>query len=152
MFRNRHTESHEVSGTGTMDEVHARVTNHNTIDGYLVNPFRNMDPEEMDERIVKFMANTGLSKTDERLIRRGAILAQLPEAFTLPEMKEQLALSSEDYVILCEEDPATGTRWSKWKQKPILYALVACCSIGAAVQGWDETAINQGMFMIFQAA
>ena len=31
-------------------------------------------------------------------------------------------------------------------QRSSVQALVACCSIGAAIQGWDETAVNGGAY------
>lgn len=37
----------------------------------------------------------------------------------------------EKHALLLEEN-------HRWTQPFILYALVACCSMGAAVQGWDE--------------
>ena len=33
----------------------------------------------------------------------------------------------------------------KWRQPKSLYYTIACCSIGAAVQGWDQT----GMWSLF---
>ena len=36
-------------------------------------------------------------------------------------------------------------RWSIfWRQNWRVHALVLCCSLGAAIQGWDETAVNGG--------
>lgn len=36
-------------------------------------------------------------------------------------------------------------RWQIfWRQKWRVHALVLCCSLGAAIQGWDETAVNGG--------
>ena len=31
-----------------------------------------------------------------------------------------------------------------WRQKWRVHALVLCCSLGAAIQGWDESAVNGG--------
>lgn len=37
-------------------------------------------------------------------------------------------------------------RWQIfWRQNWRVHALVLCCSLGAAIQGWDETAVNGGM-------
>ena len=33
-----------------------------------------------------------------------------------------------------------------WSQHYMIHALVGCCSLGAAVQGWDESAVNGGKF------
>lgn len=36
-------------------------------------------------------------------------------------------------------------RWQIfWRQNWRVHALVLCCSLGAAIQGWDETAVNGG--------
>ena len=35
-----------------------------------------------------------------------------------------------------------------WRQKWNVHALVLCCSLGAAIQGWDESAVNGGNLWI----
>ncbi len=81
------------------------------------------------------------------LIRKGAFLAQDREAFMHPR-SDGLRLKDDEQRALKQEDPRTG---NKWNQPWIMYALVGCCSLGAAVQGWDETAVN-GAQVFYQHA
>ena len=117
-----------------------QITDANTanIDGKLVNPFMGLRHEEMNEKIAKFMKKTEIDEMYLDLIRKGAFLAQDGEAFNHPRA-DNLQLKSDERRALQQEDPKTG---NKWNQPWIMYALVGCCSLGAAVQGWDETAVN----------
>lgn len=68
------------------------------------------------------------------LIRQGALVAQDPtgyEDITGPE-----ALSQEDIDSLRDEV------LHKWRVPKVLYLTIVTCSIGAAVQGWDQTGSN----------
>ena len=65
------------------------------------------------------------------LLQRGALVAQNPPAF------EQITeLEESERVVLRREVT------NKWKQTRSLYFTVILCSIGAAVQGWDQTGSN----------
>lgn len=63
------------------------------------------------------------------VIRKGAYLAQDDHAFSR-EREDGLALKREEEEALVQE------KEQKWNQPFLLYALVGCCSMGAAVQGW----------------
>ncbi|KAH0535943.1 hypothetical protein FGG08_007163 [Glutinoglossum americanum] len=65
------------------------------------------------------------------LLRKGALVAQDPAGFESVE-----ELDEGERVALREEI----TR--KWKQPWALYFTVITCSVGAAVQGWDQTGSN----------
>lgn len=117
------------------------------VDSKLVNPFRGMRPEQMEELIESFMEKTKIEDIYLGLIRKGAYLAQDREAFDHPR-NDELRLNPEERSTLEREDPRTG---NKWDQPWIMYALVGCCSLGAAVQGWDETAVN-GAQIFYQHA
>jgi hypothetical protein len=45
-----------------------------------------------------------------------------------------MVLSPEEFEALRKE--LSDNRWDRFKQPKKLYFLVACCSLGAAVQGW----------------
>ncbi|KAI4109633.1 MAG: hypothetical protein LQ339_001746 [Xanthoria mediterranea] len=108
------------------------------INSKLVNPFVGKSHEEMDDLISRFMEKTRIDEIYSEHIRKGAYLAQDHSAFD--DLREDaLTLKPEERSALRMEDPKTG---NKWNQPWILYALVGCCSLGAAVQGWDETAVN----------
>lgn len=88
----------------------------------------------MNDLIDAFMERTKIDEIYSEHIRKGAFLAQDSEAFK--DLREDgLQLKQEERAALLLEDPRTG---NKWNQPWILYALVGCCSLGAAVQGWDE--------------
>ncbi|KAL9591961.1 MAG: hypothetical protein Q9179_007196 [Wetmoreana sp. 5 TL-2023] len=100
----------------------------------LVNPFVGKDHKEMNDLIDSFMEKTKIDEIYSEHIRKGAFLAQDSDAFD--DLRDDgLQLKQEERAALIMEDPKRG---NKWNQPWILYALVGCCSLGAAVQGWDE--------------
>ena len=62
------------------------------------------------------------------LLKKGALVAQNPPAF------EQVSELDE-----VERDALRNEVLHKWRQPKSLYFTVILCSIGAAVQGWDQT-------------
>lgn len=109
------------------------------VDAMLQNPFNNKTYEEMVRMTEDFLENTKIEREYHEHIRKGAFLAQDPQAFS-KFRRDDLTLDEEESRALRNEDPLYG---NKWDHPFILYALVICCSLGAAVQGWDETAVNQ---------
>lgn len=65
------------------------------------------------------------------LLQKGALVAQNPPAF------EQVTALDET-----EKDALRNEVLHKWRQPRSLYLTVILCSIGAAVQGWDQTGSN----------
>lgn len=62
------------------------------------------------------------------LLKKGALVAQDPPAFEqIPELDETERNALRNEVL------------HKWRQPRALYFTVILCSIGAAVQGWDQT-------------
>ncbi|OAQ69167.1 sugar porter (SP) family MFS transporter [Pochonia chlamydosporia 170] len=74
------------------------------------------------------------------LLRRGALVAQDPTGYE--DITGQQALSQEEIESLRAEV------LHKWRIPRILYLTIVTCSIGAAVQGWDQTGSN-GANLIF---
>ncbi|KAJ5386022.1 Major facilitator superfamily domain general substrate transporter [Penicillium cosmopolitanum] len=65
------------------------------------------------------------------LLKKGALVARDPEEFqSVPDLTEAEATSLSDEVL------------HKWRQPKSLYFTIILCSIGAAVQGWDQTGSN----------
>jgi hypothetical protein len=65
------------------------------------------------------------------LIQRGALVAQDPPSFEqVAELEEQ------------EREALRNEVLHKWRQPASLYYTVILCSVGAAVQGWDQTGSN----------
>lgn len=99
-------------------------------------PFPGLNPEQIETEVNKFMDRTGLHDWKGYFIK-GALFAQDPEVFEaerddgirlLPQEKEDLELEK--------------TR--KWTQAWSLWILVGFLALGAAIQGFDETAVNSG--------
>jgi hypothetical protein len=82
--------------------------------------------------VAGFIQRSGLEE-HERLFLKGALLAQSKSAFD-EERKDNLELDINERRALHLEH---STRFlDRFKQPRRLYALVVCCSLGAAVQGW----------------
>ncbi|KAF2149735.1 hypothetical protein K461DRAFT_329020 [Myriangium duriaei CBS 260.36] len=94
------------------------------------NPLIGLSKEQLFHDVETFADQHGLSDI-KPLLRKGALCAQNPENIaTIDE------LDSEDVWVLTEET----TR--RWKHPKTLYFLMTLSSIGAAVQGWDQTGSN----------
>lgn len=65
------------------------------------------------------------------LLKKGALVSQSPESIDTIE-----ELSDEEKRVFHEE------KTRKWHQPRTLYSLIALNSIGAAIQGWDQTGSN----------
>ena len=131
--------------------------------------------EDMENRVEEFRCRTGLLDYDH-YFRVGAFLARRPFGerqvkFLKRAHKEEDAQSEHrlsaspnnlpaepndirelrreyEYDMLSRE--GNRGRWQIfWRQKWRVHALVLCCSLGAAIQGWDETAVNGGSLGIF---
>jgi hypothetical protein len=128
------------------DMTDTMVPDNESLDAILLNPFRGKRPAEMNELIREFLERTQLHDIYHGFIRKGAFLAQDRHAFDERRRRDDdLSLDQEEIDALRREDPATGNKWDQpWR----LYALVACCSIGAATQGWDGTSVNGGEYQL----
>lgn len=96
----------------------------------------------MDSEVDKFVKESGLLD-DESYIRRGAILAQDRQAHK--KTPKRVALREEKYEEHYLDLEMSKQHKDRFKQTWTLYALVILCSIGAAVQGWDESAVSGGL-------
>lgn len=65
------------------------------------------------------------------LFQKGALVAQNP-----PEFEQVSTLDD------AEKDALRNEVLHKWRQPWSLYFTVILCSVGAAVQGWDQTGSN----------
>ncbi|KAF2797483.1 hypothetical protein K505DRAFT_235427 [Melanomma pulvis-pyrius CBS 109.77] len=109
-------------------------------DRRLAQPFSGWTHEQMTESIDNFIQESELDDY-AHYIRRGAFLAQSKAAFPVGrERRDGLELKDSERNFLDLEN--SPRRIDQFKQPWRLYALVGCCSLGAAVQGWDETAVN----------
>ncbi|KAF1927013.1 uncharacterized protein M421DRAFT_102106 [Didymella exigua CBS 183.55] len=107
-------------------------------DRRLRRPFAGWTPNRLDEHVTDFIKRSGL-KEHNVLFKKGALLAQSKTALDKEETGD-LALQPKERRALRLEHSSRFL--DRFHQPRRLYALVVCCSLGAAVQGWDQTAVN----------
>lgn len=114
----RHLE-HEALGAGPTDRR-------------LVNPFTDWSHKKLLDHAEDFIKKSGLKDYREHF-RKGASLAQSRKLFDNEKYDgmELDPIEREALGLEFSENPIT-----RFKQPIKLYLLVACCSLGAAVQGW----------------
>lgn len=103
------------------------------IEAKIKNPLAGVPRDELMSRVEAFAQEKGLTE-HIGLLRKGALIAQDPsnyEEITGPE-----ALDDEEKAVLVKEVE------HKWRLPSKLFLTIATCSIGAAVQGWDQTGSN----------
>lgn len=99
-------------------------------------PFDRLEEEEVQNRVDEFVQETGLSLYHQYFLK-GAFIAQNDRAFDGPR-DDNLLLLDDERTSLHEEE----TR--RWKHPRELWQLVILCAVGAATQGWDESAVDGG--------
>ncbi|KAL1614374.1 hypothetical protein SLS54_009801 [Diplodia seriata] len=105
-------------------------------------PFATWNPDRMDVEINDFVAEAGL-QDDKDYIRRGAKLAQDKDAFNVLKRPHDALPFREDLdEEKCLQWESQDKGRDRFRQTWKLYTLVIMCSIGAAVQGWDESAVS----------
>lgn len=107
----------------------------------IVVPFAGWTHAELNLEVKIFIEETRLHD-DEDYLRRGAKLAQDKDAFSRPQYEREYRAEEKDYLRL----ESCGQGKDRFRQTWTLYALVIVCSIGAAVQGWDESAVSSGAY------
>lgn len=93
------------------------------------NPLSGIPYDTLMEDAASFANENGLSE-QTRLIQKGALVAQDPGSFESMDLEED------------EKDALRIEVERKWKHPARLYITIIVCSIGAAVQGWDQTGSN----------
>ncbi|KAI8285330.1 hypothetical protein K4K60_001345 [Colletotrichum sp. SAR11_57] len=97
------------------------------------NPLLGINRSELLRDVEHFARDKGL---DEYLpmLKKGALVAQDPTGYE--EIDGTEALEADEIQVLRDEV------LHKWRIPKILYLTIITCSIGAAVQGWDQTGSN----------
>ncbi|KIW34191.1 uncharacterized protein PV07_00986 [Cladophialophora immunda] len=131
-FDNRRSVDHHEKSPGPERRRSsiADLNRNKNLDAKISNPLADIPQEELLADVEDFANRAGLSSEIE-LIKKGALVAQNPAQF------ENLAFLTED-----EKDALRTEVSRKWKHPWKLYMTVIVCSIGAAVQGWDQTGTN----------
>ena len=94
------------------------------------NPLVGIPKAELMRDVEQFAQKHDLNDAVE-MLKKGALVAQSPENIdNIPE------LDQEDINVLRAE------KTHRWRHPKTLYALIALNSIGAAIQGWDQTGSN----------
>ncbi|KAI0879847.1 uncharacterized protein GGS22DRAFT_182750 [Annulohypoxylon maeteangense] len=99
----------------------------------ITNPLAGIPRESLLDQATRFSEWHGLDEYVP-LMRKGALVAQSPTAFE--DIQGSEALDKEELVALRNEVE------HKWRVPRLLYLTIITCSIGAAVQGWDQEGSN----------
>jgi hypothetical protein len=97
------------------------------------NPLAGIPKDQLFRDVAAFARENGL-ENELPLLRKGALVAQDPSAYDSLEGEERL----DDVEIKALQDEVQY----KWRHPRMLYLTIATCSIGAAVQGWDQEGSN----------
>ncbi|KAA8903839.1 hypothetical protein FN846DRAFT_953338 [Sphaerosporella brunnea] len=100
------------------------------VEARIQNPLADIPRDELLRQVDAFSDENGLEEI-QPLLRKGALVAQNPTHFESIE-----ELTEAEKVHLRFEVT------HKWKHPKALYLTIIICSVGAAVQGWDQTGSN----------
>ncbi|OCL08590.1 hypothetical protein AOQ84DRAFT_221733 [Glonium stellatum] len=111
---------------GAQDEVNLNSNK----DARIKNPLAGIPRNVLLRQVDDFAREQDLTDITD-LLKKGALVAQDPSKF-------------EDVEGITEEelDALRNEVIHKWRQPKAMYFTVILCSIGAAVQGWDQTGSN----------
>ncbi|KAL9612936.1 MAG: hypothetical protein Q9204_008929, partial [Flavoplaca sp. TL-2023a] len=94
------------------------------------NPLSHLTPEQLQRDVRDFARLKGLHEHLE-LLERAAQIAKDPHFFdSIPGVTDR------------EKEALRDERHRSFRQPRALYLTIVICSIGAAVQGWDQTGSN----------
>ena len=134
----RKVYNHNMNGRFS-EEPQTKVFN---INAAIHAPFDGLDETELEDKVIAFIKESGLDD-DQRYFLKAGFIAQGDDAFASDSADgpRGLFLTKEEQDCLIEE------KTRRWKHPGALWRLVALCALGAAVQGWDEAAVDGGMIL-----
>ena len=106
------------------------------IDAQIHAPFDRMTEAELKSEVNRFLTETTLGIYRVFFVK-GAFIAQNDQAFE-GTRDDGLSLTDEERQSVRRETT------SQWRQPRRLWQLVILCAVGAATQGWDQSAVNGG--------
>lgn len=112
------------------------------LEGKIKNPLAGIPRHELLAQVEEFAAEKGLTEHID-ILKKGALVAQDPD--NVEEIHGEYKLDNDEMTVLQREIS------HKWRVPRMLYMTIITCSIGAAVQGWDQTGSN-GANLSFPAA
>ncbi|EOD43104.1 putative sugar transporter protein [Neofusicoccum parvum UCRNP2] len=117
---------HVDSAEKASDEINLN----SNIEAKIKNPLAGLSKEQLAYQVEEFAKEHNMTDRLD-LLQRGALVAQDPAEFeSVPGLTDE------------EKDALRNEVTHKWRQPKALYFTVILCSIGAAVQGWDQTGSN----------
>ncbi|KAL4415800.1 hypothetical protein CABS03_03007 [Colletotrichum abscissum] len=111
----------------------ATVDLNDNVDAKIRNPLLGITRAELLRDVEAFAHDKGLQEYIP-VLKKGALVAQDPTGYE--EIDGPEALDATEIQVLRDEIE------HKWRIPKILYLTIITCSIGAAVQGWDQTGSN----------
>ncbi|XXG99644.1 SCF ubiquitin ligase complex subunit [Hypoxylon texense] len=103
------------------------------LEARIKNPLKGIPREKLMRDVAAFAEEKGLVEHIP-LLRKGALVAQNPNDYE--DLDGEEALDEAEKVALRDEI------LHRWRMPARLFLTIATCSIGAAVQGWDQTGSN----------
>ncbi|KAG8162207.1 hypothetical protein KVR01_007972 [Diaporthe batatas] len=103
------------------------------LDATIKNPLEGIPKHELMTQVEDFADEKCLSEYTD-LLKKGALIAQDPENYH--DLPGEHRLTEE------ERDALHSELQHKWRVPKMLYMTILTCSIGAAVQGWDQEGSN----------
>jgi sugar porter (SP) family MFS transporter len=127
--RNRYVSSPET-------EVFPKDNHVNLNDNFearIQNPLAELSKRQLLERVDTFCREKGLGEY-RGIIRKGALVARDPTGYE--------DITGDESLDQSEIDSLRDEVLHKWRISSVLLLTVVTCSIGACVQGWDQTGSN----------
>ncbi|ROT38159.1 polyol transporter 5 [Sodiomyces alkalinus F11] len=103
------------------------------LEAKIKNPLEGISYDKLMSDVAVFVQEKDL-REHEPLFRKGALIAQNPDGFGEITRSETLTDEEKETLRLEKEH--------RWRMPMKLILTIATCSIGAAVQGWDQTGVN----------
>ncbi|KAF2119071.1 hypothetical protein BDV96DRAFT_370210 [Lophiotrema nucula] len=119
-------QHHDGARRGTL----ASINLNKNFDAKVANPLSGIPYETLMRDVEDFATEKELTDLIP-ILKKGALVAQAPSKF-----EELEILDDADRAALAKE------KGHKWSHPLALYFTIIVCSIGAAVQGWDQTGSN----------
>lgn len=126
------THSHAEQGHHHSSAIKSTDLSEN-IEAKIKNPLAGIPRHELMAQVEEFAEEKGVAEYVDYL-KKGALVAQDPDNYE--DIDGEFALTPEEVVVLQREVS------HKWKVPRTLYLTIITCSIGAAVQGWDQEGSN----------
>ncbi|KAF9635742.1 Sugar/inositol transporter [Lasiodiplodia theobromae] len=118
-----------ITGEGRRATITSLNLNKN-LDAKVANPLADIPYDTLMRDVEQFAREKHLEDITD-ILKKGALVAQNPSRW-----QEVEGLTDEEQAYIQQEHD------HKWKHPLALYFTIIVCSIGAAVQGWDQTGSN----------